>query len=361
MVGGGGVLLCDYFLLHISDDGVTDQRSTRKQNRVPDDRPNTRLLVELVISRHGMPEKIISDRGTQFESALWMETVERLGSRVALATTHHPQTNGITERANRTLLQMIRRVCENKGAEWVKWLPLLEFAYNSSVHSSTRISPFYVNYGYSPRVPASFLSAPVSSGNSLTQTEAVTAFCRQLQEQGKRIWEQVKQHSEAVGRQIEERENKKRGQVRYQPGDEVLCYQSQLKRGEGEEVRKQQLRYIGPFVVKEVSPKGWVELLGLPRHVPTKYNCEFLKPYRRCLAAENWRTVAPPPAAIMEEGKASWEVEAILAERQRRKGKEFLIKWKGYNRPTWEPRSNLDNCPEVLSAFRSRLNTRRQK
>ena len=317
-----------------------------------------KLLIYLVISRHGVPIKIISDRGTQFESILWQETVERMGSRVALATTHHPQTNGITERANRTLLQMIRRVCAGQGAAWVKWLPLLEFAYNSSVHSSTKVSPFFVNHGYCPRLPVSFLSAPVGIKSQESQVRAVTSFCQQLKEQCERTWKEVRQCSEKAGRQAEERENKKRGAIQFKRGDEVLCYQGQIKREE--EVRKQQLKYGGPYIVKEVGATGWVELEGLPPHVPTRYNCEFLKPYRRCLSAEQWRTVVTPPPAVQEDTEVRWEVEAILAERRRRKGRTYLVKWKGYPRPTWEPEGHLDDCAEAIEEFHQRLSLSRR-
>ena len=69
------------------------------------------------VARHGLPQLIISDRGSQFESVLWMRVMQALGTRAALASTHHPQTNGATERANRTLIQMIRKFVRKKHAE----------------------------------------------------------------------------------------------------------------------------------------------------------------------------------------------------------------------------------------------------
>ena len=67
------------------------------------------LLLTHVVARNGFPSLIITDRGSQFESTLWTTLWERLGSRVALAASKHPQTDGATERANRTLLAMIRK------------------------------------------------------------------------------------------------------------------------------------------------------------------------------------------------------------------------------------------------------------
>ena len=166
----GCVVVCDRFtrMMHVKECPTH-----------PTAEEAAKLFLELVVSRHRVPVKIITDRGTQFESVLWEEVVSQLGSRVAMATTHHPQTNELTERANRTLLQMIRRVCVRQGNRWVKWLPLMEIAYNSSIHSITKLSPFMANYGYQPRLPAAFL-CPLRTKGELGPPPSVTAFCKQL-------------------------------------------------------------------------------------------------------------------------------------------------------------------------------------
>ena len=67
------------------------------------------LVLRMIISRHRCPRMIISDRGTQFDSELWHLLWAAFGTRVALATMYHPQTNGLTERMNRTLISLIRK------------------------------------------------------------------------------------------------------------------------------------------------------------------------------------------------------------------------------------------------------------
>ena len=64
----------------------------------PSARDTVQLFLEMVLARHGLPRLIISDRGSQFESALWDGVMKALSTRAALASTHHPQTNGATER-----------------------------------------------------------------------------------------------------------------------------------------------------------------------------------------------------------------------------------------------------------------------
>ena len=223
-----------------------------------------------------------------------------------MATTHHPQTNGLTERANRTLLQMIRRVCVGQGGKWVKWLPLMELAYNSSVHSITRLSPFMANYGYQPRLPVAFLCPPQTRPSAEPLT--VTDFCKQLQEATEIMWEQIRKESEAAGHQAERREAKRRGNPRYRPGDEVLCYQFHMGRGEHDGTRKQQLRYAGPFRVAKANSHGWVELEGLPPHAPKRINCENLKPYRRHLLSEGLETYRRlrQRSGMAEEPNGKW-------------------------------------------------------
>ena len=144
----GCVVVCDRFsrMMHV-----------RECHTHPSAKEASRLFISLVVRAYGIPTKVITDRGTQFESVLWQEVMQMMGTRVALATTHHPQTNGLTERMNRTLIAMIRKVCWTERSKWVEALPLLEFAYNNSVHRSTGVAPFEACQGNKPTVPATLL------------------------------------------------------------------------------------------------------------------------------------------------------------------------------------------------------------
>ena len=67
-----------------------------------------------------------------------------------LSTAYHPQTNGQTERVNQTLEQYLRCYCSYQQDDWVNLLPLAEYAYNSATQESSKVSPFYANYGFEP-------------------------------------------------------------------------------------------------------------------------------------------------------------------------------------------------------------------
>ena len=132
--------------------------------------------------------------------------MQQLGTRTAIATTHHPQTNGLTERANRTLISLIRKVCSDSKDKWVETLPLLEFAYNSSVNRVIGVSPFEVNQGNNPRVPALLLALAIQSKPANPKD-----FAEGLQGDLKRIWDDVKQAEEAEFQATKRREDQKRG------------------------------------------------------------------------------------------------------------------------------------------------------
>ena len=114
----------------------------------PDQKAETiaRLLVEHVITRHGVPEQLLSDRGPNFLSDLMQEVCSLLGIKKINTSGYHPQTDGLIERFNRTLIT-------KHGRDWDTRLPYLLFAYRVTVQESTRESPFYLLYGRDPRLP----------------------------------------------------------------------------------------------------------------------------------------------------------------------------------------------------------------
>jgi transposase InsO family protein len=114
-------------------------------------------LAELYITRimclHGVPKKIVSDRGTQFTSRFWEKLHEVLDTRLNFSSTHHPQTDGQTERVNQILKDMLRACALKDSKSWDKCLPYAEFSYHNSYQKSLNISPFEVLYGRECRTP----------------------------------------------------------------------------------------------------------------------------------------------------------------------------------------------------------------
>ena len=113
----------------------------------------TRLLIENIVCRHGVPEDVLSDRGMNFLSDLILEMCSLLGIRKVNMSGYHPQTDGLVEKFNSTITNMI----SNVSVKWDKQLPLFLFAYRTTIQESTRESPFSLLYGRDPRLPWNFL------------------------------------------------------------------------------------------------------------------------------------------------------------------------------------------------------------
>jgi hypothetical protein len=114
-------------------------------------------LAELYMSRivclHGVPKKIISDRGTQFTSRFWKRLHESMDTKLNFSSAYHPQTDGQTERTNQVLEDMLRACALKHGRSCDKSLPYAEFSYNNSYQASLKMAPFEALYGRKCRTP----------------------------------------------------------------------------------------------------------------------------------------------------------------------------------------------------------------
>ncbi|KAD6119716.1 hypothetical protein E3N88_10987 [Mikania micrantha] len=112
-----------------------------------------KLYVNEIVSRHGVPISIISDRDGRFTSRFWQTLQNVLGTQINMSTTYHPQTDGQTERTNQTLEDMLRSCVIDFGGSWDLHLPIVEFSYNNSYHTSIKCAPFEALYGRKCRSP----------------------------------------------------------------------------------------------------------------------------------------------------------------------------------------------------------------
>ncbi|GJZ04279.1 putative reverse transcriptase domain-containing protein [Tanacetum coccineum] len=113
----------------------------------------TRQYLKEVVSRHGVPVSIISDRDGKFTSHFWKSLHKALGTRLDMSTAYHPETDGQSERTIQTLEDMLRACVLDFGKGWDKHLPLVEFSYNNSYHTSIKAAPFEALYGRKCRSP----------------------------------------------------------------------------------------------------------------------------------------------------------------------------------------------------------------
>ena len=105
------------------------------------------IYISVIVKLHGVPLCIMSDRDPRFTSEFWKSLQEALGSRLRLSLAYHPQTDGQTERTIPSLEDLLRACVLEQGGLWDTYLPLIEFTYNNSYHSSIGMAPFKVLYG----------------------------------------------------------------------------------------------------------------------------------------------------------------------------------------------------------------------
>jgi hypothetical protein len=131
------------------------------------------LFFRDVVCLHGVPNTIVLDCDTKFLSHFWRCLWARLGTKLLFSTTCHPQIDGQTEVVNRTLSTMLRAVLKKNLKMWEDCLSHIEFAYNRSVHSTTKLCPFEIVYGFVPRAPIDLLPIPFSVQHNFDATQRV--------------------------------------------------------------------------------------------------------------------------------------------------------------------------------------------
>lgn len=132
------------FILVISD------YATRYPEAIPLRSVTAHNVAEVLVdifARHGIPEEILTDQGTNFTSALLGELYKLIGVRALRTSPYHPQTDGLVERFNRTLKSMLRKVLKGEKRSWDRMLPYVLFAYREVPQATLGFSPFELLYG----------------------------------------------------------------------------------------------------------------------------------------------------------------------------------------------------------------------
>ena len=118
-----------------------------------------------------MPNTIVSDWDAKFLSHFWRTLWAKLGTKLLFSSTCHPQTDGQTEVVNRTLSTMLRAILTKNIKILKDCLPHIEFAYNRSLHSNTKMCPFQIVYGLIPRAPIDLMPLPTSEKLNFDATQ----------------------------------------------------------------------------------------------------------------------------------------------------------------------------------------------
>lgn len=280
----------------------------------------------------GLPDRIISDRGTQFTSNFMRDLNQLLGISTNISTAYHPQTDGQTERINQEIEQYLRLFVNHRQDDWTDWISLAEFCYNDRIHSSTGHSPFFLNHGWHPRKGSEPSAMPI--------TESAEAFASRMERVREDASAALAKAASTMKRYYDQRHSRA---PEYKIGDLVYLEASHLRTDRPS--RKLDDRRLGPFkILEKVGLRAFrLELPATWSRVHPVFHITHLRPHRPSVSPLQQRPPPPPPVLVGDHYEI--EVEDILDERIRRGRTEYLVKWKGLPREenTWEPRSHLED------------------
>jgi hypothetical protein len=303
------------------------------------------LYIARILSLHGIPKTIVSDRGPQFVAKFWEALHKSLGTKLLHSLAYHPQTSGQTERVNEILEDMLWACALDFPQKWDDCLPLAEFSYNNNYQESIKMAPFEALYGRRCRTPLNW-SEP-----------GERSFLRP---------DMVKETEEKVQRIIH---NLKKAQSRQKSyadthgiplyflvGDYVYLKVSPMKGIPCFGVKgKLAPRYIGPFpVLEQYGPVAY--RLQLPETLSAVHNVFHVSQLKKCLRVPN-RTIEVTDVVLEPDLTYSEHPIRVLDQKDRIARKKTLklykIQWNQHSEDeaTWETQDFLDkNFPGFLAS-----------
>ena len=191
---------------------------------------------------------IVSNRDPIFTSRFWKAFQKALGTRLKMSTSHHPQTDGQTERTIQTLEDMLRACILEDGGSWSHHLPLIEFSYNNSYHSSIGMAPYEALYGRKCRTPLCWAEVGDKGIIGPEIVQETTLKIKSIQEKMRTAQSRQKSYADRRRRPLE-----------FDEGDHVFLKVTP-KLGLRGAFRTKKLcpRYIGPFqILKRIGPAAY--------------------------------------------------------------------------------------------------------
>ena len=255
-------------------------------------------LVEEVICRYGVPGELHSDQGSNFESKVMSEVCRLLGIHKTRTAPYNPKSDGLVERFNRTLLDVLAKLLNPQGSQrdWDQVLPFAVMAYRSAVQESTGETPNMLMFGREVNTPSSRLI-----DQPLDWPESSTDYAKWLREQLQMAWERAgNSYKESASHQKRyyDRNTQER---RHSRGDLVWLHQVRLKKGTSP---KLQNPWCGPWMVIDRLSDVTYRIQQGPSGKPKVIHIDRLKTYFGDIP-KRWRKwkerIDPGQAGEMQE------------------------------------------------------------
>jgi transposase InsO family protein len=300
------------------------------------------LFLDQIFRLHGLPDSIISDRGSVFISKFWSELTSLLKIDTCTSTAYHPQTNGLTERTNQTLETYLCAYCSYQQDDWVDYLPLTEFAFNNLENSSTRQTPFFANYAFHPTFePQITERSTIPAATDLAAClDAIHAELHAKLQFAQDV--QTKYYNKKV-----------LPAPKFRPGQLVWLLRRNIKTTRPS--LKLDHRRLGPYpIIHKIGPSAY--LLRLPSYLSRLhpvFNVSLLEPYSD---PSDFHTHAPPLPFTLAIDPAN-DIKTILNCCKIGHHYEYLIRWKSLpeSEDSWLPLSNIPTSfNELIERFHRR-------
>ncbi|KAJ8506975.1 hypothetical protein ONZ45_g10598 [Pleurotus djamor] len=304
-----------------------------------------KLFVMHIFSKHGVPQHVTSDRGSEFVSRFFQSLGKALKIELHFTSGYHPEGDGQTERTNQTLEQYLRIYCNYQQDNWAELLPLAEFAYNNAPHSTIGVSPFFANKGYNP-------SIAVQAGLDLSSPRAQT-YVSNLEDVHAELRRTM---AEAQARYQGPADKRRSPQPDFKVGDEVFLKSKFFK--VTRPLKKLADKNLGPYkILERVGYSSF--LVQLPdnfKGVHPVFHVSMMEPHTQNTIPNR---EPPPPPPIAVDASLEYEVKAILDSKWDRRKKKcplhYLVEWEGYantaEATTWEPANAVANAKEAVADF----------
>ena len=332
-------------LTHISTDFITDlpdsdgatiilvvvDRFTKMAHFIPikkKDSPTVaRAYLENVWKYHGIPEDVVSDRDSTFTGSFFTDLYNYLGIQPSMSTAYLPQTDRQTERINQVIESYLRFYCNYEQNDWASMLAMAEYAYNNSKHLSTKISPFYANYGFEPRTT---WPTEIQCRNPASELyrHYMTSIHTKLKERLSEATESMKRNYNKKTKSIEP----------FEKGELVMLNGRNIRAKHW--CRKLEDKMFGPFEVLSVGKNQRYCKLGLPDSwkIHPVFDIDLLERYKG--------TDQKKQVVEVEADGENWVMESIIASGPldgNVKQHVFLVKWKDFTQEenTWETYENV--------------------
>jgi hypothetical protein len=289
------------------------------------------LLFGEIYHLHGLPKSIISDRDSLFNSIFWKHLHNLIGIKLHMSSAYHPESDGATERANRTIVQMIRQCVSSDQKDWVMKLPAVEFAINSARSEVTGYTPFFLNYGHMPR-------AFLWDSNRNGEYPGVLKFAANLK------LAVIDAHDSIIAHQTKEikNANKKRIPSPFEVGDLVYISSKNLSIPKGL-ARKFFPKYVGPYLITQ-NFKNDSYRIGISKNLKQRGIHDVFHSSLLRIHHSNDDCLFPnrSDAAIWEDNGQEWSVSHIKSHSGKRRDSLFEIVWKSGD-VTWLPYHKVDH------------------